>query len=99
MYRPMGACATFAHVCLHVSARACVCLCGLGSRHICAERASTFRRRGPLVVRLAGVLRGVGLQRKHRRMEHRVGDTVGLGMRRFRPGLGTCFRGCPRVYI
>ncbi len=44
--------------------------------------ASAFRRRGPRVARLAGVLLGVVVQREHRRVEHRVGHNVGLCMRR-----------------
>jgi hypothetical protein len=36
-------------------------------------------------LRRAGVLLGVGVQRQHRRVEHRVGVEHGLGMRRFRP--------------
>ena len=38
-------------------------------------------RCGPPRGRLAGVLLCVGFQRKHRRLEHRVGDDAVLGMR------------------
>ena len=45
-----------------------------------AECASSFRRRGPRVVWLADVPVGDGVQHEHRRVEHRVGDVVVLGM-------------------
>ncbi len=41
--------------------------------------------RGALGVGMAAQS-GVGVQRRHRRVEHRVGHHVGLGKRRFRPG-------------
>jgi hypothetical protein len=52
------------------------------------RNVSTFHRRGPHVVRLAGVRLSrpiVGVQREHRRVEHRVSHHVVPGTRRFRP--------------
>ena len=55
--------------------------------HVSApKRASPFRRCGLRAARLAGVRLGVGVQRKHRRVEHRVGHLFVLGMRRFSAG-------------
>jgi hypothetical protein len=45
-------------------------------------RVSAFRRRGPRVARLAGVPVGVGVQREHRRVEHRACHDVEQCMRR-----------------
>ena len=47
---------------------------------------SPFCPRGPHAAQLAGVLLGVRVQREHRRVEHRVGQQLVLGMRRFRLG-------------
>ncbi len=44
---------------------------------------STFRRRGSHMVRLAGVLPGVGFRCGHRRVEHRFRVEHALGMRCF----------------
>jgi hypothetical protein len=50
----------------------------------CVITCEPFHRRGRLrAARLAGVLRCVGVQRKHRRVEHRVGHLFVQGMRRF----------------
>ncbi len=53
------------------------------------KRAGTFRRRGPRVVRLAGFPVGIGVQREHRRVEHRVVDGLDQCMRRFPPAART----------
>ena len=53
------------------------------------KRAGTFRRRGPRVVRLAGFPVGIGVQREHRRVEHRVVDGLDRCMRRFLPAART----------
>ncbi len=53
------------------------------------KRAGTFRRRGPRVVRFAGLPVGIGVQREHRRVEHRVVDGLDPCMRRFRPAART----------
>jgi hypothetical protein len=55
----------------------------LGAHASAPTPASAFRRRGPRVVRLAGVPRGAGVQREHRRVEHRVCVEHAVGMRRF----------------
>ncbi len=54
----------------------------LGSHASAPTRASAFRRRGPRVARLAGVPLGIGVQREHRRLEHRRGHRLVLCMRR-----------------
>jgi hypothetical protein len=66
-------------VCVHacVCVRTCVCVCGRTCIH--TGCTSTSRRR----LRLPGVQLGDGLQREHRRVEHRASDVVGRGMRRF----------------
>ncbi len=48
------------------------------------KRVSTFRQLGPRLARLAGVLRDVGVQREHRRVEHRRSVNHAGGMRRAR---------------
>ncbi len=59
----------------------------LGAHASAPTHASDFRRRRPRVARLVGVQRSVGVQREHRRMEHRRGHHVVPGMRRlFGPG-------------
>ncbi len=79
---PMRARRTRARTCC-VRVRACIHV-RLGAHVSAPTRASTFRRRGPRVARLTGVLCGVGVQREHRRVEHRARHHVGHGMRRFR---------------
>ncbi len=54
----------------------------LGAHASAPALASAFRRRGPRVVRLAGVRVRVGVQREHRRVEHRACDYVVPSMRR-----------------
>ncbi len=49
------------------------------------KRVSTFRQLGPRLARLAGVLRDVGVQREHRRVEHRRSVNHAGGMHRSRP--------------
>ncbi len=72
--------------CVRACVRALVCVCALARPHprrrVRALPAAAERR----VNRLAGVLRGVGLQREHRRVEHRLRHDVVRGMRRSRPG-------------
>ena len=69
------------------SVRARVCVCDWAATHPAPTHASAFRRRGPRVARLAGVPLGGGVQREHRRVEHRRSHHVARGMRRsFRPG-------------
>jgi hypothetical protein len=73
-----------AHVCIHVS------VCSrlrvyLGAPASAPKHASAFRGRRPRVARLAGAQLCVGVQREHRRVEHRVGHHVVRGMRCFRP--------------
>jgi hypothetical protein len=63
-------------------ARACASVPNLGAHTFAPARASAFRRRGPRVARRAVVLLGVGVQRGHRRVEHRACDLVVRGMRR-----------------
>jgi hypothetical protein len=53
-----------------------------GAHASAPTHARAFRRRGPRVARLAGVRLCVGVQREHRRVEHRRGHHVGRGMRR-----------------
>jgi hypothetical protein len=72
-----------AHVCVGVCARGSVWV--WAPRYLRRKRASPLRRRGRRAARLAGVPPGVGVQREHRRVEHRVGHLVVRGMRRFRP--------------
>jgi hypothetical protein len=58
----------------------------LGAHASAPTRASAFRRRERHVARRAGVQLGVGVQREHRRVEHRASHLVGKRMRRpFRP--------------
>jgi hypothetical protein len=71
-----------------VRVRTCVRV-RLGARASAPKHASAFRRRGPRVARLAGVLPGVGVQREHRRVEHRRGHHVVRGMRRLSGPGGT----------
>jgi hypothetical protein len=73
------------------SARARSCVCAWARpqpRRACEHLMppSTARRR------LAGVPVGVGLQRKHRRVEHRLRHGLDYGMRRFRALRGGCAR-------
>jgi hypothetical protein len=64
------------------SARAGECACEWAPTHPRRPMRAPFRRRGPRAARLAGVLVCVGVvQREHRRVEHRVGHHVVLGMR------------------
>jgi hypothetical protein len=79
---------THARAHTHTHAHMCARVCAIGRACISAPtRASAFRRRGPRLARLAGVLLGVGVQRGQRRVEHRGRHHVGLGMRRlFGPG-------------
>ena len=56
--------------------------CCVRARASARTPASAFRRRRPRVARRAGVLLYVGVQREHRRVEHRECHHVGLGMRR-----------------
>jgi hypothetical protein len=72
-----------AEACVRAGARSCVCVRAPASA---PTRASTSRRRRVSSSRLAGVFLGVGLQREHRRVEHRLRHDVVPGMRRFRPG-------------
>jgi hypothetical protein len=69
----------------------------------CAAHSSTFRRWGPRVARLAGVRPGVGVQREHRRVEHRGGHLLALCMRCSRPAARTAAnalgRGSMRVRL
>jgi hypothetical protein len=65
-----------------VCARMRVCL---GAQLFAPNCAIVFCRRGLRVARLAGVPVGGGVQRGHRRVEHRVGYLVVGGMCRFRP--------------
>ncbi len=68
---------------LRPCARACVRVCPTWEHtHPRRHMRALFRRRRPRVARLAGVLLGVGVQRGHRRVEHRVGHHVVRGMRR-----------------
>ncbi len=53
-----------------------------GAQASAPTHASAFRRRRPRVARLAGVRGGVGVQRRHRRVEHRACHHVVRGMRR-----------------
>jgi hypothetical protein len=71
---------TRAHV-LRPCARAClrVRMCAHASA---PKHASPSCRRRPRVARLAGLHGGVGVQRRHRRVEHRVCHHVVRGMRR-----------------
>ncbi len=69
-----------------------VCACAIGRARIRADtcervpsawtKASAFRRRGPRLARLAGVLPRVGVRRGHRRVEHRACHRLVLCMRR-----------------
>ena len=75
-----------------VPTRGSMCLrmhVGCGAHDFSRKRAGPFRRRGPRVARLAGVLHGDGVQREHRRVEHRVCFELLPGMRRFRPAART----------
>jgi hypothetical protein len=59
----------------------------LGAHASAPTHASAFRRRGPRAAWRAGVPECVGVQRGHRRVEHRVGHQLGERMRRlFGPG-------------
>jgi hypothetical protein len=84
--------------CVFVRVRACVrvCVCKCVLAHgahtdaltcIRTERASTFRRCGPRVVRRAGVPVGVSVRREHRRVERRTSDGLDQCMLRFRPSV------------
>jgi hypothetical protein len=94
-----GVCRCLAHACQRarvrgadgtalpfVNAHARARVCAWARPHLRSMRASTSRRRRASRSRRAGVLLGVGLQREHRRVEHRTSHDVVLGMRRFRPG-------------
>ncbi len=65
--------------CVRASARVRV---RLGAHAFAPNHASAFGRRGPRVARRAGVLLGGGVQREHRRVEHRACYFVVRGMRR-----------------
>ncbi len=83
-------------MCVHACARVC-----LGAHVFAPKRASTFRLRGPRVVRLAGVLPGYSIQRKHRRVEHRVRVEHAPGMSRA-ASAGGKQRGshvCAHIYV
>ncbi len=54
----------------------------LGAHASAPAHASALCRRGPRVARRAGVRLGVGFQREHRRVEHRVSHHVVRGMQR-----------------
>ena len=70
---PMRARRTHAPTCcVHVRVR--VCACAIGALASAPTHASAFRRRGPRVARLAGVLLGVGVQREHRIVERTTCD-------------------------
>ena len=73
---------TFAHPRVRVSVRV-----RLGAHVSALKRLSPFHRRGRLrAARLAGVQRRVGVQRRHRRVEHRARQRLDRGMRRFSAG-------------
>jgi hypothetical protein len=73
---------TFAHPRVRVSVRV-----RLGAHVSALKRLSPFHRRGRLrAARLAGVQRGVGVQCRHRRVEHRARQRLDRGMRRFSAG-------------
>ena len=88
-------------------ARACVC--DWAATHPRRTVRAPSRRRGPRVARRAGVLVGDGVQREHRRVEHRLSVDHCLGMRRlFGPGrrataggrvLGTAARRNAGMYV
>ena len=91
--------------CVFVRVRACVrvCVCKCVLAHgahtdaltcIRTERASTFRRCGPRVVRRAGVPVGVSVRREHRRVERRTSDGLDQCMLRFRPSVRDAARTC-----
>jgi hypothetical protein len=93
----MRACPRYAPTCASTCARACVC--DRAHTYSALKRMSTIRRCRPRAARLAGV-RLVGVQREHRRMEHRLCHLVVLCMRHFRPvarhaadALGQCSMG------
>jgi hypothetical protein len=67
------------------SGRAHVCVCDRARTHPRRHMKARSRRRGPRVARRAGVLLGVGVQREHRLVEHRVCHHVGKCVRRSRP--------------
>ena len=73
-----------AHVCVGVCARGSVWV--WAPRYLRRKRAKRLHRRGPRAARLAGVRQCAGVQREHRRVEHRRGHDVAQCMRRFRPG-------------
>ena len=92
--------------CACVCAR--VCVCDRAPTHPRRNVRAPSRRRRPRVARRAGVLLGVGVQREHRRVEHRRGHHVVPGMRRLRPGrrataggrvLGTAARRNAGMYV
>ena len=92
--------------CAFVCARTCVC--DWAATHPRRNVRAPSRRRRPRVARCAGVLLGVGVQRGHRRVEHRASHHVAVGMRRFRPGrrataggrvLGTAARRNAGMYV
>jgi hypothetical protein len=74
---------------------ACICIHARLATHTCCE-LGLARNPNPcepcpsavdcVRLRRAGVLLGEGVQREHRRVEHRACRLVGLGMRRSRPG-------------
>jgi hypothetical protein len=69
--------------CVRARARACA----IGRPRNRADTCERVPSASTAVARLAGVQLGVGVQRQHRRVEHRVGHHVVLGMRRhFGPG-------------
>ncbi len=77
--------------CVRVRARVRV---RLGAHASAPKHASAFCRRGPRLARCAGVHQRVGVQRGHRRVEHRVSHRLELCMRRLlglaaRPAGGT----------
>ncbi len=78
----MCACATDTRPRVHPCVRACWRV-GMGAHVSAPNRASPFCRRRRKGVWLAGVPIGVGVQRKHRRVEHRPRCEHGLGTRRY----------------
>ncbi len=86
---PMCACATYLHTC------ASVCVCArarvLGRTRIRAENVRALPiGNGPRADRLAGVQDGVGVQREHRRVEHRSCVDHAKCMRRLHPAARHC---------
>ncbi len=77
------------HRCAHMCAQVRAHTPGrmdMGAHASAPTHTNAFRRRGPRAAWLAGVPLGVGIQREHRRVEHRGCHRLVPGMRRFRPG-------------